>query len=654
MRRIPRLPVRRRSTAASAAFALVLALLAGPATAVTAPTEPSGEGTDERFATPLPIPAEYTEADIELVASEAEVEILEGEPTRMWTFDGSFPGPTIRRPAGEPTRVTVRNELPAEAGSLTIHNHGNHSASEHDGRPEFPIERGHQFTYVYDLVEDGEPQRGALQWYHDHTHHVTGRNVWMGLAGMFIVEHPDEEALGLPSGEHDVPLMITDRAFDDDNQLVTDGFTAHERHDAHALDTVGGGWPPFDEVTGDVHLVNGAARPHFDVEGRRYRLRILNASNFRPYNLSLSTGEAMVQVATEGGLLPEPVAREAIHIGPAERAEVVIDFSGREGERIVLASTPADDAGLLGATGAASAELMEFRVGPDAPDDSTVPDVLRPLPDWLDEAAESPDRVWTFGLNPDEHGHSSWTINGRSFSHGRVDARVEIDSVETWKLVNTSPPGFSHYIHLHHTDWVLLSRNGNDPEPWEAGPKETFRLDPGDEIVIAARFSDHLGPYMLHCHMLEHEDHGMMANFEVVPAGEGDTLPVNPEPPGLPGVPDPPDPPGVPDPPDPPDPGLPDGVGPVVLAPPLAQANGFLPNTVVSPEGSEVTFANFDQTIHDVTAVDRGPDNQPLFRSALIGYQESAPVEGTADLAPGTYAFICSIHPGMKGDLIVP
>jgi len=649
-------PRRQRRLALVVALVVAAAFVVVPAAAGGSGVPAQASEAEGLFLVPLPIPETLTGDHIELTAAETDVQVLPGAPTRMWTFNGTFPGPIIRRPAGETTQVTVHNQLPAEVGSITLHNHGNHSAAEHDGQPEgadYVIEPGSQRTYTYDLVENGAPVRGKTQWYHDHSHHRTGRNVWMGLAGMFIIDDPREADLGLPSGEFDVPLMIADRRFDENNQLV-DMFTAPSRPDAGTGQGHGAGWPPFDDVIGDRMLVNGAPEPYLEVEPRRYRFRILNSSNFRPINVRLSNGFPLTQIATEGGLLPKPVRRDAILLGPAERAEVVVDFAGMNGHTVTLESVPKDTGGRP-ATAAAVAPIMQLRVASTVtePDTSRVPAQLSQLPDWVDDIPERPDRLWTFGLNPspDESGHSSWTINGRSFDHTRIDARPEVDSVESWMLVNTTPLAVSHYVHLHHSDWVMVSRNGRAPEPWEAGLKETFRVDPGDVVVVARKFSDHLGPYMLHCHMLEHEDHGMMATFEVVPEGEGDVLPVG-DLIGDGGV-RPPGPPGAPPAPQLPDLPTPTGETTTVFANPGGSSSGYTPRTPISPAGNLVELTNLDQMDHDITSVERRADGRPLFASAFAAARETVPVVGTDTLPPGMYPFICSLHSAMTGELVV-
>jgi FtsP/CotA-like multicopper oxidase with cupredoxin domain len=479
------------------------------------------------FLTPLRMPPVLTGSHVTLVAKEALVQLVPGMPTRMWTFNGTFPGPIIRRPSGTPTRVTVKHRLPKKAGTLTIHHHGAHSVPGEDGQPERNvIKPGGERTYTYGLREDGKPERAAFQWYHDHSHYRTTRNVWHGLAGMFVVDDAVDARLPLPKGRYDVPLMLTERQLDPSNQLV-DVFVDYATAPATGQ-TPGSGYAPFDDVAGNRLLVNGVERPFLAVEARRYRLRLLNTSPFHPYNVRLSDGSAMVQVATESGLMPKPLSRKEILLGPAERAEVVVDFSKHAGRSVVLESVDPSTKGLLPVTAPGIGQFMEFRVGRRTKDSSRVPPTLRPLPGWVKQASTQPHRVWAFGVGLDPEGRGAWTINGQAFDHTRVDAHPELGSVETWLLVNASPNLVSHYIHIHDVDWKVLQRNGAAPAPGEDCLKETFRLDPGEVLLVAGKLSDHLGHYMLHCHMLQHEDHGMMTAFEVVPEGQGDG--------GLPGL----------------------------------------------------------------------------------------------------------------------
>jgi spore coat protein A, manganese oxidase len=478
------------------------------------------------FRARLPIPRELRGAKLQIPIREAEVQILPGAPTRMWTYGGSFPGPTIRRPAGHRTEVTFDHRLPRSVGELTVHLHGGHNRTQFDGQPggltashprsfycripyglsasasgnDLLIEPGARKTYVYDLREDGRPAPAALQWYHDHRLDRTGRHIWHGLAGMFILDDELDSSLPLPAGERDLPLMIADRSFDRHNQL-TDPFTGRR--------------PPADGVAGHRVLVNGAFMPHHEVTPQRYRLRLLNVSGFRPYNLHLSNGMSMVQIGTDSGLMPRPVRRREILLGPAERADVIVDFAAAAGESVELRSGPLGD----GREGLGSepyvGALMQFRVGSRRAGDRTrVPRRLRPLPEWTRHVSRTPDHTWTISIGGAFK--PTWLINGRTFNPARADTRVALDSTVTWEIVNRT--GVAHMMHLHHTDWYLLARDGKPPPPWEDCLKETFFVYPGERLLLAGHFSDYTGKFVIHCHMLDHEDHGLMSQFEVVRA----------------------------------------------------------------------------------------------------------------------------------------
>ena len=487
-----------------------------------------------KFRRPLRIPVEITDAAIEIPIRRAKAQLLPGRKTDLWTYGGTFPGPTIRRPAGEPTSVTFSHQLGAGAGELSAHLHGGHNRSEHDGQPggltalqqrsfycdisprlgdaeagnDVLISPGGSRTYEYDGMEDGEPERGSFQWYHDHRLDNTARNVWRGLAGMWIIDDPAAEVpLNLPSGARDIPLMICDRSFDKRNRLKNPFKSP--------------GKVPFDQVTGQHIMVNGAITPHASVAPRRHRLRLLNTSNFRAYNLRFSNGLGMVQIATEAGLMPNALRRSKILLGPGERVEIVVDFASARGKRIRLESVKRPGARSLGSKPYVG-DVMEFRVGSTAVADDTAAiahgDPLRSLPAWVDEVLADPlnvdPRPWTIsvagGIRP------RWLINGAAFDPAEVDRTAEIGEVVTWRLRNNTR--VAHLMHLHHTDWYMLRRNGATPPAHERCLKETFLLDPFDEIVVAGKMSDYTGKYVVHCHMLDHEDHGLMSQFEVVEA----------------------------------------------------------------------------------------------------------------------------------------
>jgi FtsP/CotA-like multicopper oxidase with cupredoxin domain len=438
-------------------------------------TIPTATRPSAGFSHPLVFPPVNTSANVSIDINEGCVQILDGPCTNMWTYGGTYPGLTIRRPTGQRTSVTFTNNLGPEAGEMTVHNHGNHSSADNDGQPmSLLIPNGGSRTYTYEGLEEGNNQRGKMQFYHDHSMDVTGRNTWMGLTGMYIVDDPADPST-LPSGEFDLPLAIADRHFDATNQI------------SYVFNPNG--------VTGDKFLVNGVYQPYLEVGDRKYRLRILDASNFRTYFLELTNGNSFVQIGTESGLLPAPVTRTGMRMGPAERLDVVVNFAGELGQNIYLVDT------LTGT------QLLEFRVTQHVTDDSTVPSTLRPLRDIGEPTVT---RNWSFDQTG---GH--WTINGLRYDPDRVDARPVLGTTEKW--VFTNPTSQAHTVHIHDVAQQCMSRNGGACFPYET-MKETWYLTPGEVLEVKLKFTDHLGMYMLHCHMMEHEDDGMMTQFEVVRA----------------------------------------------------------------------------------------------------------------------------------------
>ena len=481
----PSVPRRRR-------LALVASTVLLAAAAALVPVSSAVSPPYAKFSQPLNIPPVLTGQDIQITMAQTEEQILPGNPTTMWTYNGSFPGPTIRRPTGVPTKVTFTNNLPdstpgaavqpTATGSMSVHHHGAQTSEDSDGHPaRYLIPQGESRTYTYPAVENGAPERAAPQWYHDHRDMVTGRNDWMGLVGTFIYDDPVEQALDLPKGQYDVPLIVTDRTFDDGNQL------AYVR-------TVAGNF-------GDVLLVNGVPQPYQEVADRRYRFRLYNVSNKRDYVFRLGNGQAMTQIGTESGLLPAPVSRTSIRLGPAERADVIVDFAGRLGQEIVLenldaASGPGDRDG----------EVMQFRVTQDVTDDSSpVPASLRPVPQTDTPVVT---RTWNFDLTG-----TTWTINGKAFDPDRVDAQPKLGTTERWVFRN--PTAQPHLVHVHLGDQKLVTRNGQPPAPHER-VKETWYVDSNDEVVVDVKFTDHVGKFVFHCHVLEHEDNAMMSQFQTL------------------------------------------------------------------------------------------------------------------------------------------
>ncbi|SEG79642.1 spore coat protein A [Nonomuraea solani] len=417
----------------------------------------------------------------ELTERAAEAELLPGLRTPIWGYGGTFPGPTLQASRGRRTVVKLVNQL----GEPTVlHLHGGHTPPESDGFPTDLVAPGASREYVFPLE-----QRAATLWYHDHRMDFTGPQVWRGLAGMFLVRDPEEEALPLPSGERDLPLLICDRSFGADGAMLYPGLEARPG----VREAYMGG------VLGDVILVNGAPWPELRVARARYRLRLCNASNARAYELA--TGGPMIQIAGDGGLLAAPRTVRQLRLAPGERAEVVVDFGAYKiGQRVELRNLAGEGA---------QARVMRFAVDRDEADDSAVPGRLSTV-EALDPARATVTRDFEFS-GGGMHGGMGWLINGRPFDARRMEARPKLGDIEVWRLTSD----VAHPVHLHLDHFQVLSVNGERP----AGPpewKDTVELRDAQTVEIVTRFTDYRGRYVLHCHNLEHEDMAMMAAFEVV------------------------------------------------------------------------------------------------------------------------------------------
>jgi FtsP/CotA-like multicopper oxidase with cupredoxin domain len=455
------------------------------------------------FDQPLVQPPTRTTANIRIPVKKARVRVMPTGPlTTMWTYGGSYPGPTIVRPAGKATKVTVVNKL--GKGKLTLHLHGDHHRYQDDGQPaRFLIGKGKARAYHYPLMDGGRPEPQAFLWYHDHRMDVTTRNNWFGLQGMFVVKDKWTKKLGLPTGRYDVPLMVSERSLDANNQLVPVM--------AHMMPMSGPMAPPNDATVGDRILVNGRFAPYLDVATHRYRLRLLNTSAFTTYDFSLSDGRPFVQVGTGNGLLPKAVVRQDVLLGPAQRADVVVDFRGELGKDVVLQSVPRLDAPPGGA-GSPSAQIMQFRVRSSVRDRTSLPTSLRPVLKM--KRPKKVSAVWSVGLKKDASGATAWTFNGRPYDAKRVVLKAPLGSTQIWELRNDTT--MTHFIHLHEELWRTVSRDGKKPPPWERGLEDTWLLDPGERVRVMAKFTDFTGVFMIHCHMLDHEDDGLMAQWAVV------------------------------------------------------------------------------------------------------------------------------------------
>ncbi|MEX0660095.1 MAG: S-layer homology domain-containing protein [Egibacteraceae bacterium] len=436
------------------------------------------------FAVDLPIPAvksptstDDTTDYYEVVMQHAEVEILPGVLTPVWAYDGLYPGPTIKARRDRTVVVTQVNELDVDA---SVHNHGAHVRPEDDGHPVDLIPPGGQKVYTYPNL-----QRAASLWYHDHVMHVTSRNVYMGLAAFYLIGDEVEDALDLPTGEYDIPIVIQDRSFEEDGTL-------------RFVDSI-------NSVLGNTIVVNGKPWPRLEVANRKYRLRFLNGSNTRDYELALDSGDDLVQIGTDGGLMPEPNRASSIMLSPAERVEIVIDFADVPvGDSVVLKN-------LIGNPNIGLDDIMRFDVVRSEDDPvGAVPPTLRPVPE------RGPARVTRdFDMDfSDELG--LWVINGQPFDEDRIDVRPQLDVPEIWRVHNSA--GAPHPFHIHQGMFQVVDRDGEPPLPAEIGMKDTVQVNPGETVSFHTVLTRYTGVYVYHCHNLAHEDHDMMAQMEIVPA----------------------------------------------------------------------------------------------------------------------------------------
>lgn len=398
----------------------------------------------------------------------ANVEILPGLRTPSITYNGSFVGPTIRARTGRPVVITYGNQLSEPAN---VHLHGGHVQAQHDGHPMDLIAPGASRNYYYPNT-----QQGATLWYHDHTHHTEAEHVYRGMHGFYIIDDPAEASLGLPSGQYDVPIMLRDALFGEDGQLLYGG-----------------------ETPRDTILANGKPQPYFPVAARKYRFRLLNSSLHRNFVLNLG-GAKMVQIASDGGLLPAPVERTELRLSPAERTEIVVDFSRYPiGSQLVLGND--------------SGPVIRFDVVRSARDRSRVPSTLRPLP-GLRRATATRDMDFYFDVSVDP---PLGTVNGSPFDPNRVDVSVRRGDTEIWNVTNADPVEFDvpHNFHMHLVQFRVLSRDGGAPDPDDLGRKDTVSLPPRRTVQLQVTFGEYTGRYVYHCHFLEHSTIGMMGQMEI-------------------------------------------------------------------------------------------------------------------------------------------
>jgi FtsP/CotA-like multicopper oxidase with cupredoxin domain len=433
--------------------------------------------------------------EFRLSATAGTAEFLPGVPTPTWSYtDGRYSagylGPTLRAARGEHVRVIVENRL---SETTTVHWHGMHLPARYDGGPHQPIAAGERWQP--ELAID---QAAATLWYHPHPHGETEFQVTRGLAGMFYLDDGTNPDLPHRYGIDDIPIILQDRSFDSGGRFTTRGRAVTG-------------------LLGDKILINGTYSPYLPITTRDVRLRILNASTARIYHLAFADDREFAVIATDSGFLPTPQPVRRVLLSPAERAEIVVEL--QPGERPVLRSLPCDLNMISpltnGAGGNDHLDLVQLRAAHALAESGRLPDRLETdHPAGLDHVAARRN----FQLDGRE-------INGQQMEMSRIDSVVGADTTELWTVQNTHNQ--PHNFHVHGVAFQIIPPGATIPDP-QLGWKDTVLLAAGETVQLAITFppyEDPLTPYMYHCHLMWHEDVGMMAQFTVVNPDQVDTVP---------------------------------------------------------------------------------------------------------------------------------
>jgi FtsP/CotA-like multicopper oxidase with cupredoxin domain len=466
--------------------------------------------------------------EISLVAGSASFNILPGGETRTWqyhanllqgpsaslqTLPDSYLGPILRLRRGQTLRVKFENQINEPT---VVHWHGLSVPDSMDGHPRHAIDHGKNFTYEFPILN-----HAGTYWFHPHPHQRTGAQAYYGLAGLLIVSDDEESNLGLPSGEFDLPLVIQDRSFDSQNQLI---YAAN----------------PMIGFLGERILVNGQLDYRLEAAAASYRLRLLNGSNARIYKLAWNDETPLTVIATDGGLLETPVQRSYVTLAPGERVELFADFSSEPlGTQRRLVSLPFNTesgglgsmmGGAIGLPQGAGIDVLHLEITRPGQPGLGLPERLPAAGFLKGQDAVNSRRPRRFDLTM----HMVGLINGRTFEMESIspDEVVRLGDLEVWEFANLGGGmgmmGGSdqpHPMHIHGVQFQVLERNleSGSRRSYDAlsdgfidhGWKDTVLVMPGEVVCVLVKFEHYTGVYLYHCHNLEHEDGGMMRNFRV-------------------------------------------------------------------------------------------------------------------------------------------
>lgn len=431
---------------------------------------------ENELALPILLEPENEEGIVyDITAQKGTTEFFDGVETVSYGYNGSFLGPVIRITEGSTVKLRTNNAL---AQATTFHWHGLDVPGAGDGGPHQLLQPG-QTRDVEFVVK----QQAATLWFHPHPEGATAEQVYNGLAGLIYVEDENSRSLALPDeyGVNDFPLVFQDRQFTDDKQL-----------DYQAVLNEDG-------TMGDTLLINGTLNPKLTIGKEKIRLRLLNGSNAREYTFKLNTEDKFQQIATDGGLLNNPTEISEITLTPGERAEIIVDFSKYE---------TSNNIAIINEEGEI---LLPFEIIEQKSKSFELPATLNSYA-LTEEERNLPvtKKVELFGMG------EMVTINDKKFDMNRIDFTQKQGELEIWEIYNQPDKmgGMTHPFHIHGTQFRIVSIDGNEPPATLEGWKDTVAIQPEQTIKLAVKFKNK-GVYMFHCHILEHEENGMMGQVEV-------------------------------------------------------------------------------------------------------------------------------------------
>ena len=432
--------------------------------------------------------------DFNLQLNASKHQFFKGVNTATIGINQSYLGPVLRAKQGDTVRINVNNQMGV---SSSVHWHGMILPANMDGGPHQEVKRGESWTSEYPIR-----QQASTLWYHSHHMHQTGAQVYHGLAGMFIIDDEGSQQLGLPQeyGIDDLPCTIQDRRFNRDGSFAYLG-SMHDR---------------MMGMEGGTILVNGVVTPTLKAQRTLLRLRLHNGSNARVYQLAFSDERNFQVIASDGGFLAAPVVVNSLRLAVGERVEILVDVSDKQ--VIELRSEQASSGGMMGMMsrmtgGSDDLTILTIDATQAKPSAHQIPKTLRAMTAIPDPKAATATRQFDLQMGM----MGGFRINGKSMELSRIDFQVKRNSTEIWEVRNDS--SMAHPFHVHNVQFHILDRNGKQPSAIESGLKDTVLVERGEVVRLVMTFpeySDAKTPYMYHCHILEHEDQGMMGQFVVV------------------------------------------------------------------------------------------------------------------------------------------